>query len=74
MTSPTPGCTLSGPTVTFTWDPVYQATQYYLSIGSTGVGSNNLYSSGWRNVTSWTATGLPANDETVFMRLSADVD
>jgi hypothetical protein len=74
MISPTPTTTLTGPSVTFTWDPVYQATQYYLSIGSTGVGSNNLYNSGWRNVTSWTATGLPTNGETLYVRLSADVN
>jgi hypothetical protein len=45
---------------------------YYLSIGSTGVGSSNLYNSGWRNETSQAVTGLPTNGETLYVRLSTD--
>jgi serine protease len=72
LTSPAPDTTLSGSIVTFTWTPATGATQYYISIGSTGVGSSNIYNSGWRDVTSWTATGLPANGETLYVRLSTD--
>jgi hypothetical protein len=73
MTTPPPLSTLTGPSVTFTWAPGSTgATQYYLSIGSTGVGSNNIYNSGWRNATSWTATGLPTNGETLYVCLSTD--
>jgi hypothetical protein len=71
MTSPTAGSTLTGPSVTFNWTNT-GATQYYLSVGSTGVGSTNVYNSGWRTVTSWTATGLPTNSETLYVRLSTD--
>jgi hypothetical protein len=73
LTTPTPGGTLSGSSVTFDWQAgTTGATQYYLSIGSTGVGSSNIYNSGWRDVTSWTATGLPTNGETLYVRLSSD--
>jgi hypothetical protein len=73
LTTPTPETTLSGSSVMFTWLPgTTGATQYYISVGSTGVGSSNIYNSGWRDVTSWTATGLPTNGETVYVRLSTD--
>jgi hypothetical protein len=72
VTSPTAGSTLTGPSVTFDWSAATGATQYYLSIGSTGAGSSNIYNSGWRDVTSWTATGLPTNGETLYVRLSTD--
>jgi hypothetical protein len=72
ITSPTAGSTLSGPTQTFDWSSATGANLYYLSIGSTGVGSNNLFNTGWRDVTSWQATGLPANGETVYVRITTD--
>jgi hypothetical protein len=73
LTTPAPGTTLSGSSVTFDWSAATGApTQYYLSIGSTGVGSSNIYNSGWRDVTSWTAVGLPTNGETLYVRLSTD--
>jgi hypothetical protein len=71
LTTPTPDTMLTGASVTFDWTAgTTGATQYYLSIGSTGVGSSNIYNSGWRDVTSWTATGLPINGETLYVRLS----
>jgi hypothetical protein len=73
LTTPTPGTTLSGSSVTFDWTAgTTGATQYYLSIGSTGVGSTDIYNSGWRDVTSWEAWGLPTNGETLYVRLSTD--
>jgi hypothetical protein len=72
VTSPTAGSTLTGPSVTFDWSAATGANLYYLSIGSTGVGSSNVFNSGWRNVTSWTATGLPTNGETLYVQLTTD--
>jgi hypothetical protein len=72
ITTPTASSTLSGSSVTFSWSAATGATQYYLSVGSTGVGSTNVYNSGWRNVTSWMAIGLPTNGETLYVRLSTD--
>jgi hypothetical protein len=72
VTSPTARSILTGPSVTFNWAAATGATEYYLSVGSTGVGSSNVYNSGWRDVTSWTATGLPTNSGSLYVRLSTD--
>jgi hypothetical protein len=48
------------------------ATSYNLEVGSTGVGSNNLFNMGYRDVTSWTVTGLPKTNETIYVRLFTD--
>lgn len=68
--SPAPNGTLSGSTVTFTWSAGTGATAYYLSLGSTGVGSSNIFQTGKRTVTSWAATGIPTNGETIYARLT----
>jgi large repetitive protein len=69
LTSPTPGSVLGGPSVTFVWTTVGGATSYDLWLGTTGVGSNNLWSSGSTTATSVTFGGLPTNGETIYARL-----
>lgn len=69
LTTPTPGSTLAGPNVTFTWSASAGASGYSLWLGSTGVGSNNLWHSGETTATSVTAGGLPTNGETIYARL-----
>jgi hypothetical protein len=69
MTSPAPGTALPGPNVTFTWSAATGATAYELYLGSTGVGSSNLYSSGSKTVTSLAVTSLPTNGETIYARV-----
>jgi hypothetical protein len=69
LTTPTPGSTLTASSEKFTWDTATGATGYLLELGSTGVGSYNLYYSGSTTATSVTATGLPANGETIYARL-----
>jgi hypothetical protein len=69
LTSPTPGTTLSGSTVTFAWSAGYGASGYTLWLGSTAVGSDNLYNSGLTTATSATVTSLPASGVTVYARL-----
>jgi hypothetical protein len=68
LTSPAAGSTLAGPSTTFTWTPGEGATAYEFWLGSTGRGSNNLYSSGSITATSVTAK-LPVNGETIYARL-----
>jgi hypothetical protein len=70
LVSPLPDSTLSGKNVTFSWTAVPAATQYYLWVGTTGVGSRNLMNTGLRKVTSWNVTGIPTNGETVYARLA----
>jgi hypothetical protein len=72
MTSPAPSSILTGPNVTFSWTAGAGATAYELYLGSTGAGSNNLYSSGSKTVTSLTVNALPANGETIYARLLTD--
>jgi sugar lactone lactonase YvrE len=69
LTSPAPNSTLTGSSVTFAWLVGTGVTEYYLFLGSNGVGSNNLYSSGYTSHKSVNVTGLPVNGETVYARL-----
>jgi sugar lactone lactonase YvrE len=69
LTSPAPGSMLTGSSVTFTWLAATGVTEYYLFLGSNGVGSNNLYSSGYTDHQSVSVTGLPVNGETIYARL-----
>jgi hypothetical protein len=74
LTSPTPNSTLTGSSETFTWSGGDGITLYYLFLGSTGAGSNNLYNSGYTTHNSVNVTGLPVNGETVYARLYWKVD
>jgi hypothetical protein len=74
LTSPTPGSTLAGATVTFSWSAATGATTYALNLGSTGANSSNLYNSGHITATSATATSLPTNGETFYAELWAYVN
>jgi hypothetical protein len=73
LTTPAPGSTLAGPSVTFSWTAAANATGYALWAGTTGMGSgeDNLYYSGEKasTVTSLAVSGLPVNGETIYMRL-----
>jgi uncharacterized repeat protein (TIGR03803 family) len=71
LKTPTPGSTLAGPSVTFSWSAGTNATGYALWIGSTGPGSDNLYYSGEKasTVTSLPVSNLPLNGETIYVRL-----
>jgi hypothetical protein len=68
ITSPTPGTKLPGASVPFTWAPG-TATHFELWVGTTGVGSSNLYNSGNVTATTETVSDLPSNGQTVNARL-----
>jgi hypothetical protein len=68
LTSPTPG-TVLGPSATFTWTPGTGATQYDLFLGTTGVGSYDIYDAGHITATSATVSSLPENGVTIYARL-----
>jgi hypothetical protein len=69
MTSPVPGTTLSGTTVTFTWSSDSSATAYWVDIGSTA-GGNDVYSSGnLGTALTTTVSTLPANGNTIYVSL-----
>jgi hypothetical protein len=69
MISPSGGSAFSGPSQIFTWNAGAGVTEYALRIGSTGVGSTNLYNGPATTVLSATVSGLPTNGETVYVRL-----
>ena len=68
MTSPIPGATLTGSTVTFTWTAGSQVKQYDLHVGTTGAGSSNIFG-GVITGQSTTVTGIPTTGGTLNVRL-----
>jgi len=70
MTSPSPGTTLGGTSATFTWTAASSGNQgYWLFLGTTGVGSKNLYDSGQQTATFASFSGLPTNGVTIYARV-----
>lgn len=65
MITPAPGSALTAST-TFTWTDA--GTVYRLAVGTTGVNSHNIHSTGDLTATSHTLTGLPVNQR-VYVRL-----
>src|ERR1019366_6272790 len=70
LTAPALGSTLSSTSQTFTWTAGTGITSYQFGLGTTGVGSLNLYLSPRQSALTATVTGLPANGVTVFARLA----
>jgi len=69
LTTPTPGSTLIGSTVTFDWTAGSGATAYWMDIGSSA-GGNNYYSSGnLGKVLTTTVYGLPTDGSTINVTL-----
>jgi hypothetical protein len=76
ITTPVPGSTLSGDTVTFSWaDNGLTVTDWQLQVG-TFVGDNSIYDSGLlaSGTSSDTVSGLPTDGSTVHVRLSYTVN
>ena len=68
LTTPAPGSTLTGTSVTFAWSPGNTAKNFELWVGTTA-GSSNLYNSGSVTATSETVSDLPSNGQPVYVRL-----
>jgi predicted outer membrane repeat protein len=68
ISSPAPGSTLTGASVTFNWAGSNVSQQYELLVGTTGVGSSNVYSSGVTTATSETVT-VPTTGAALYVRL-----
>jgi len=70
ITSPTPGSTLAGPAVTFNWNTgTGVPLQYWLYVGTTGVGSANIWNQDQGTALSRAVAGLPTTGGTVYVRL-----
>jgi hypothetical protein len=70
ITTPAPGSTLSGSTVTFSWSANgASVSEWWLYVG-TSSGRNNIHDSGpLGSNTSTTVSGLPTDESTVHVRL-----
>jgi hypothetical protein len=68
ISSPTSGSTLTGSSVTFTWNSVAGAQAYWLDLGSTS-GGNQYYSQNQGTGLSVTVGGLPTNGSQVYATL-----
>jgi sugar lactone lactonase YvrE len=69
LTSPTPGSTLTGTSIKFTWSAVGGVSAYDLHLSAVAPGGYDLYVSGHITGTSVTVNGLPSNGETIYARL-----
>jgi sugar lactone lactonase YvrE len=70
LTSPTPGNTLAGSSVTFGWTAGGGVTQYELKLGTTGVGSTNVYNGlVTTSLTSGSINNIPTTGATLYARL-----
>jgi Bacterial Ig-like domain (group 3) len=74
LSTPAPGSTLPGSSVTFSWAGGVKVSEYALMLGTTGVGSSNLFSVSGTTETSQAVTGLPANGVTIYARLSSMIN
>jgi hypothetical protein len=72
LISPTPGTVLSNTTVTFGWNAVAAADQYWLDIGST-VGASDLWR-GALTATSQLVAGLPCDGRTINAQLFTHIN
>jgi hypothetical protein len=68
MASPASGATLSGASVTFTWNAGAGASAYWLDMGSTA-GASNIFGQNIALATSQTVFGLPTDGSKIYMRL-----
>ncbi len=68
LTSPPPGTTLPGSTVTFQWSAGSGAQEYWLWVGTTP-GGYNLYTASQGLNQSVTISGLPTNGLPIYVRL-----
>lgn len=68
MTSPAPGATLNGSGVTFEWSAGTGVSQYWLYVGTTGVGSLNIHSANTGSVRFRSVPNMPTSG-TIYVRL-----
>ena len=73
LTTPAPGSILAGSSVGFGWSAGAHVTNYQLMLGTTGVGSSNVYNSGSTTATSVNVTGIPTTGATLYARLSSEI-
>jgi len=69
MSSPTPGSTLGGSSVTFQWTPGTGVSGYWLYVSKVVVGGSELFNSAEGSQTSQVVSTLPTDGSAVYVRL-----
>ena len=69
LTTPPPGSTFTGSSVTFGWTPGRGATAYWLNVGSSAGGHQYYTSGNLGNVLSTTVSTLPTDGSRVYVAL-----
>jgi N-acetylneuraminic acid mutarotase len=70
LSTPAPGSKLGGSTATFAWsNPGNMATRFVLRLGTTGLGSSDVYSGAATTGTSAQVSGIPTNGAYLYARL-----
>ena len=70
MVSPVNGSTLVQPSQLFTWQAtIGSPSQYWMYVGTTGVGSTNIFAGSQGLNTQTIISGLPTNGSTIYVRL-----
>jgi hypothetical protein len=69
MSSPAPGSTLTGASVTFQWTAGIAVSQYWLYVSKVAVGGSELFSSSQSTQLSQTVSALPTDGSTLYVRL-----
>jgi len=73
VTSPSPGSTLTGTSITFNWAGGAGPIAYQFLVGTHGVGSGNLLNTYQTHATSATVT-IPSNGERIWVRLNQEIN
>ena len=73
MSTPTPGTTLSGSSLTFSWTAGVGVTDYFLSVGNS-VGDHTWWNQDEGTSHSQTVTGLPTDGRTLYVRLYSKIN
>jgi hypothetical protein len=73
MSNPTPGSTLSGSNVMFTWTLGTEASAYWLDVG-TALGQGNIFGQNVGLVTSQTINSIPTTGQTIYVQLWTLID
>ncbi len=68
LTTPVPGSTLSGSTVTFSWTAGTGVEAYWLDVG-TIVGKGDIFAANLGTATSHTVSGIPTTGQPIYVQL-----
>jgi hypothetical protein len=69
LTTPSPNSTLTGSGITFQWNPETGFSDFQLKVGTTGVGSSNIFNGYPTTLSSVSISNIPTTGATLYVRL-----